>query len=152
MWRRPNGDRTSPGHSLTSPWVIPIAANPRAGQAVDVPVRVLIIDDDPAFRAAIASVLTGRGYEIAGEANSVADARMAITRLRPDAVLMDVNLPDGNGLSFAADLPPTDPVPRVLLTSSDAKAAPHRLIERAGAAGFIPKTELIATDLTPYLG
>jgi DNA-binding NarL/FixJ family response regulator len=117
------------------------------------PIRVLIVDDDAAFRRAIGAVLTARGYEIAGEASSLAEARLAIPRLNPDAVLLDVNLPDGNGISLAADLPPTrDAAPRVVLTSSDRRAAPERLLRRAGVAAFIPKTELIAADLGPYFG
>jgi len=117
------------------------------------PIRVLIVDDDPAFRRTIGAVLNARGYEIAGEASSLAEARLAIPRLNPDVVLLDVNLPDGNGISLAADLPPTrDTAPRVVLTSSDRKAAPERLVRRAGVAAFIPKTELIAADLRPYFG
>jgi len=117
------------------------------------PIRVLIVDDDPTFRRTIATVLTARGYEIAGEAGTLADARLALARLRPDAVLLDVNLPDGDGISFAADLPPTPGTsPRVLLTSSDRTAAPERLLSRAGITAFIPKTELIAADLRPHLG
>ena len=117
------------------------------------PIRVLIVDDDPAFRRTIGAVLNARGYEIAGEASSLAEARLAISQLNPDAVLLDVNLPDGNGISLAADPPPTgDAAPRIVLTSSDTRAAPARLVQRTGVAGFIPKTELIAADLKPYLG
>lgn len=116
-------------------------------------IRVLIVDDDMAFRRTIRAVLTARGYEIAGEAGSLAEARIAISELDPDAVLLDVNLPDGDGISFAADLPPTSGAPpRIVLTSSDRMAAPSRVLSRAEVAGFIPKTELIAADLTRYLG
>jgi DNA-binding NarL/FixJ family response regulator len=116
-------------------------------------IRVLIVDDDTAFRRTIAAVLAGRGYEIAGEASSLAEARLALAQLDPDAVLLDVQLPDGDGISFAAELPPTRGRPvRILLTSSDRKPAPSRLLGRSGVAGFIPKTELIATDLKPYFG
>ena len=116
-------------------------------------IRVLIVDDDPSFRRTIEAVLTARGYEVAGEAGTLAEARSALVRLDPDAVLLDVNLPDGDGISFAADLPPTSGMPpRVLLTSSDRTAAPDRMLSRAPVAGFIPKTELIAADLRPYLG
>jgi DNA-binding NarL/FixJ family response regulator len=116
------------------------------------PIRVLIVDDDSTFRAMIGAVLTAHGYEIAGEARGLAEARTAISQLAPDAVLLDVNLPDGDGITFAADLMLTDATPRLLLTSSDPTAAPRRVVERAGATGFVPKTELIATDLSPYLG
>ena len=117
------------------------------------PIRVLIVDDDPAFRRTIAAVLTARGYEIAGEAGSLSEARLALARLDPDAVLLDVNLPDGDGITFAAELHPMPGTPpRVLLTSSDRRAAPDRVLNRARVAGFIPKMELVDADLSPYLG
>jgi DNA-binding NarL/FixJ family response regulator len=112
-------------------------------------VRALIVDDDIAFRTAIATVLDDRGYEIVGQAGTVAEARAAIARLRPDAVLLDVKLPDGNGIAFAAELAPGGP--RIVLTSSDSAAAPRRLLERSGAA-FIPKLELLLADLEAVLG
>jgi DNA-binding NarL/FixJ family response regulator len=105
------------------------------------PVRVLIVDDDAAFRTAITAVLTDRGYEVAGQVGTVAEARAAIARLRPDSVLLDVNLPDGNGISFAAELAAQGP--RIVLTSSDPAAASARLIERSRAVAFVPKTELL---------
>jgi CheY-like chemotaxis protein len=113
------------------------------------PLRVLIVDDDPTFRAAAAQALARRGYAIAGCAATLAEARAALARFAPDAILLDVNLPDGNGIAFARAARPPSPV---LLTSADAGAAPARLVERAGAVGFVPKTELLETDLSPYLG
>jgi DNA-binding NarL/FixJ family response regulator len=116
------------------------------------PVRVLIVDDDAAFRESISAVLVERGYDVVGEAGSVAEARARISEVEPDALLLDINLPDGNGIALAGELPGTDRVPRVLLTSTDAGAATPRLIERSGAAGFIVKSDLMATDLASYLG
>jgi DNA-binding NarL/FixJ family response regulator len=112
-----------------------------------VPTRVLIVDDDPRFRAIASRALTERGYEVVGEAATVAGARSAVAELRPDAVLCDVNLPDGNGLVLAGELRPL----RVLLTSSDENAAPPRLLARAGA-GFVPKPDFLITDVRPLLG
>jgi DNA-binding NarL/FixJ family response regulator len=117
-----------------------------------VSVRVLIVDDDAAFRAAIGAVLTERGYEVVGEAATVAHARVAMSQLRPDALVLDVNLPDGNGIVFATELRTNGDAARVVLTSTDSAAATPRLLERSGAAGFIVKTELIVADLRPYLG
>ena len=113
----------------------------------DVPIRVLIVDDDPRFRALAAQALVARGYDVIGEAGTVASARAAVASLRPDAVLCDVNLPDGNGLALAGELRPL----RVLLTSSDADAAPRRLLARAKAS-FVAKPDFLATDLRPLLG
>ena len=112
-------------------------------------IRVLIVDDDPAFRDGIAGALARRGYEIAGTAGTLAEARAALGDLDPDAVLLDVNLPDGNGVAFAGE---TCSRARILLTSSDADAVPRRLLQRSGAAGFVPKTELLAADFARLLG
>jgi DNA-binding NarL/FixJ family response regulator len=108
---------------------------------------VLIVDDDPRVRAMAAEALAARGYDVVGEAETVAGARAAVASLRPDALLCDVNLPDGNGLAFAVELRAL----RVLLTSSDADAAPRRLLDRA-RAGFVAKPDLLVTDLRPLLG
>ena len=113
---------------------------------------VLIVDDDPRFRWRASRVLADRGYEVVGTAATVAQARAGVRDARPDAVLLDVNLPDGSGLAFARELALGARAPRVLLTSSDAGAAPRRLVERSGAAGFVAKVDLATADLTPYLG
>jgi DNA-binding NarL/FixJ family response regulator len=114
--------------------------------------RVLIVDDDPAFRQSAATLLADRGYRVVGEAGSLAHARVAIAEARPDALLLDVNLPDGDGIAFAQELTADHHGVRVLLTSSDAGAAPRQLIARSGAAGFVAKVDLAATDVTSYLG
>jgi two-component system, NarL family, response regulator DevR len=113
---------------------------------------VLIVADDPEFRRRASRVLADRGYDVVGTAATVAQARVGLRDARPDAVLLDVNLPDGDGLAFAQELADADGAVRVLLTSSDAGAAPRRLVERSGAAGFVAKVDLAVADLTPYLG
>ena len=115
------------------------------------PVRVLIVDDDPSFRETAALVLEERGYQVIGQADSVASAREAVEQLQPDALLLDVNLPDGDGLSLAEELRGVDAPQRILITSSDAWAASPQVVTRSGAAGFLPKTELAVADLDRYL-
>ena len=115
------------------------------------PVRVLIVDDDASFRAMATALLTARGHRVVGEAGSLTEARLAVARLRPDAILLDVNLPDGDGLSLAAELG-GDGGPRVLLTSSDAAGPPPKAVQRSGATAFVAKTDLVVTDLQPHIG
>jgi DNA-binding NarL/FixJ family response regulator len=115
------------------------------------PLRLLIVDDDPIFRRTIGAVLSDRGYLVVGEANTIRDARLAISTLAPDALLLDINLADGNGLAFATELHANTGSPRVLLTSTDAGAAPPRLLARSGAS-FIAKADLLVTDLSSLLG
>jgi DNA-binding NarL/FixJ family response regulator len=112
---------------------------------------VLVVDDDPAFRALVLRMLTASGLGIAGEAGSVAAATAAALDLRPDSVLVDVGLPDGDGIALArvlADLPWS---PRVVLTSTDADAASPDDVLRCGAERFVPKAELPTVPLARLL-
>ena len=116
------------------------------------PVRVLLVDDDAAFRQSAARLLADRGYDVVGEVGTVAEARAAVARLHPEAVLLDVNLPDGNGVAFARELTRNGETPRVLLTSTDSFAVTRRLLERSGAVAFVPKADLMASDVLAQLG
>jgi CheY-like chemotaxis protein len=111
---------------------------------------VLIVDDDAQFRRVATELLADRGYRVVGEAGSAVDGLALADELRPDAVLLDVNLPDGDGLSVAARLS-ADGAPRVLLISTDAGATTDRLVRGSGAAGFVPKADLTYVALDRYL-
>jgi DNA-binding NarL/FixJ family response regulator len=103
---------------------------------------VLIVDDDPAFRGLVHRIIVALGLEVAGEADTVAGALSAAAELRPDAALVDVGLPDGDGTSLAAELTALPWRPRVVLTSSDADAVDADRAEQVGAVGFLPKSDL----------
>jgi DNA-binding response OmpR family regulator len=111
---------------------------------------VLIVDDDAQFRRVAAELLADRGYRVVGEAGSAAVGLALADELRPDAVLLDVNLPDGDGLSVAARLCGNGG-PRVLLTSTDPDGTTDRLVRGSGAAGFVPKVDLTYAALDRYL-
>ena len=66
--------------------------------------RVLVVDDDPHFRQLARDVLEHRGCVVVGEADTGAAARSAAERLAPDAVLLDVRLPDESGFEVCAAL------------------------------------------------
>lgn len=103
---------------------------------------VLVVDDDPAFRQLAQRILAGFGLGVAGEAGTVAAAVVAAGSLRPEAVLVDVGLPDGNGIALATELVALPWRPRVVLTSNDADAVSPRDLRRSGAKAFVPKDEL----------
>ena len=103
---------------------------------------VLLIDDDPTFRALARRVLTLSGFEIAGEADCGEEGFSCASALRPDAILVDVGLPDADGLSLAAHLSALPWAPRVLVTSVDADATSDEAARGNGALGFVPKHEL----------
>jgi DNA-binding response OmpR family regulator len=104
---------------------------------------VLIVDDDPVFRDLARELLTAAGFDELSEAAGVAEARAAVARRRPDAVLLDVHLPDGDGLALAREL---RAVARVLLTSTDGS------VGRDAEVAFLSKLDLPRADLHAYLG
>jgi DNA-binding NarL/FixJ family response regulator len=101
--------------------------------------RVLIADDHALFRDSLRSLLAARGYEVAGEARNGREAVELAHRLRPDVVLMDLMMPEVDGLAatrlISADLPE---VKVVVLTASDDDANLFEAI-KSGAQGYLLK-------------
>jgi DNA-binding NarL/FixJ family response regulator len=103
---------------------------------------VLVIDDDPTFRRLAVRLLERNGLTVVGEADTVAAAGAAARALRPEAALVDVELPDGSGLALAGELAALPWAPRIVLTSNDRGAVTEGLVRSCGAAAFIPKEDL----------
>lgn len=103
---------------------------------------VLVVDDDASFRSIIGRVLSGWGHVVIGEAGGVEEALARAIELRPDTALVDVGLPDGDGVFLAQQLCAMPWPLRVVLVSTDADGASTRTARRAGAIGFLPKNEL----------
>ena len=97
-------------------------------------------------------MLAAFGLGFAGEADTVAAAISAAGALRPDAVLLDVGLPDGSGIALARELVELPWRPRVVLTSTNAEAATPSEVRRSGAAAFVPKDKLPGAALDELLG
>jgi DNA-binding NarL/FixJ family response regulator len=116
-------------------------------------VTVLIVDDHPSFRASARRMLEAHGYDVVGEAADGGAAVVSAERLRPEIVLLDVRLPDADGLDVARSLlRRTVAVPLVVLTSSHDYADLSGAIETSGVCGFIPKAELTAGALAAMVG
>jgi DNA-binding NarL/FixJ family response regulator len=113
---------------------------------------ILVVDDDPAFRRLARRILEAFGLAVAGEADTAASAISAAGVLRPDAVLVDVGLPDGDGLDLARELSALPWHPRVVLTSTNAEAATASEVRGCGAEAFVPKDELPSAELGDLLG
>jgi DNA-binding NarL/FixJ family response regulator len=103
---------------------------------------VLVVDDDPAFRQLAERILAAAGLKVVGQADSVAAAMKAAKAIKPDAALVDVDLPDGNGIALAGELTALPWRPCVVLTSVDADAAGPDDVRRSGAKAFVHKAEL----------
>ena len=112
---------------------------------------VLVIDDDPGFRALAVRVLAGMGLAVVGEACDVASGTEAAQRLRPQAALVDAGLPDGDGVALAGVLAALPWSPRVVITSSDRDAATDADVRSVGAAGFVAKDDLPTAALSALL-
>ncbi|MGH9361257.1 MAG: response regulator [Thermoanaerobaculia bacterium] len=101
--------------------------------------RVLIADDHALFRDSLKSLLAARGHEVVGEAKNGREAVELAKRVRPDVVLMDLMMPEVDGLAatrlISADLPE---VKVVVLTASDDDANLFEAI-KSGAQGYLLK-------------
>jgi CheY-like chemotaxis protein len=116
-----------------------------------VPTRILIVDDDPRFRALARTLLQGAGYAIVAEAANCAEALAATRRDPPDAALVDVQLPDGNGITLAKALAARDSDLRIILTSADPTLIPTAAPAESPAVAFVSKDKLAVTDLAQWL-
>lgn len=106
------------------------------------PHTVLIVDDHPSFRATARTLLEAEGFEVVGEAEDGASALDEASRLHPELVLLDVQLPDIDGFAVAERLSFRGNGPVVILISSRDSSDYGPLVARSGARGFVPKAEL----------
>ena len=104
------------------------------------PTTIVIVDDHPSFRRCARAVLEADGFAVVGEAEDGEGALTAIGELHPDAVLLDVQLPDMDGFAVLEQLGGTGPA--VVLVSSRDVSDYNGLIASSGARGFISKADL----------
>jgi DNA-binding NarL/FixJ family response regulator len=112
--------------------------------------RVLIVDDHQPFRAVARELLERAGYIVTGEAGNAAEALAAAAAQPPDAVLLDVQLPDDDGFAVATALTAVGG-PSVVLISSRAADDYGARVASCGARGFIPKSRLTAATFAALL-
>jgi len=112
--------------------------------------RVLIVDDHEPFRAVARALLEVAGYDVTGEAGDAAEALAAVAAEAPDAVLLDVQLPDRDGFAVATALAAAGG-PAVVLISSREADDYGRQVDACGARGFIPKSKLSAATFAALL-
>jgi DNA-binding NarL/FixJ family response regulator len=115
------------------------------------PTTVLIVDDHGGFRVRVRRMLESEGYEVVGEAADGAACIDAVPRLRPDLVLLDLQLPDQSGFEVAAQLARAAAPPAVVVVSTRDAADFADLAQRHGARGFVAKAELSAAALDALL-
>ena len=113
--------------------------------------RVLVVDDHPGFRAAVRALLVADGFEVVAEAGNAVGALEAARALRPDVVLLDIRLPDIDGIDVAEQLSHLSPRPKVVLVSTRAASMYGPRLRDAPVQGFLPKAELSGAKLRRLL-
>jgi CheY-like chemotaxis protein len=112
---------------------------------------ILVVDDHPSFRSTARALLHAEGFDVVGEAADGESALRAIARLRPDVVLLDVQLPDMDGFEVTARVLRDGRPPKIVLTSSRDAADFGPLVETSGAVGFVPKDALSGAAVAALL-
>jgi DNA-binding NarL/FixJ family response regulator len=106
-----------------------------------VPERILLVDDHPLTRSALAGLLQQHGFEVVGEAADGAEAIDAAGRLRPDLVLLDLSMPGVDGLTALPLLREAAPDCEVVVLTASGTEENLLGAIRAGAAGYLLKSE-----------
>jgi DNA-binding NarL/FixJ family response regulator len=114
---------------------------------------LLIVDDDTRFRRFARQLLEGEGFTVVGEAADGAGALSGVAALRPQVVLLDLQLPDVSGLQVARRITSGGGEgPAVVLTSTRDGAAFASLTSDSGAHGFVGKMGLCGAALRRLVG
>jgi len=116
--------------------------------------RCVLVDDNPGFVAAARSLLEHEGMTVLGAAGNGAEALRLAAELRPDVLLVDIDLGEESGLELASRLSTSSrPVPRppVILISSYTEEDYADLIADSPAVGFLSKSELSAAAIRRLL-
>jgi two-component system, NarL family, response regulator NreC len=106
-------------------------------------IRILVADDHIVVREGLRRVLDAPGFEVVGEAGSGAEAIRGAERLRPDVVMLDISMPEGNGLSTIKQIREISPSSRILMLSVYQGAEYVNQARANGAHGYLLK------DTTP---
>jgi DNA-binding NarL/FixJ family response regulator len=114
--------------------------------------RVLIVDDDPAFRTLVRELLTRSGFDVVGEAGDAAEALAEHSRSHPTIALVDVQLPGPDGFEVARRLAEQGVPPKVVLTSNRDRSAYRRRLAGSPVCGFIAKADLAGPALSELIG
>ena len=113
--------------------------------------RILVVDDHAVVRRGVRSLLESHeGWEVCGEATTGRDAVEQSRRLRPDVVVMDLSLPELNGLDATRQILKESPNTEVLVLTMHHSEELARDVLQAGARGYVLKSQA-GTDLIPAI-
>ena len=101
--------------------------------------NILVVDDAAFMRMMIKDILSKNGYTVAGEAENGAKAVEKYNELKPDLVLMDITMPDKDGIQALKEIKSADPGAKVIMCSAMGQQAMVIESIQAGAKDFIVK-------------
>ncbi|BBY15638.1 LuxR C-terminal-related transcriptional regulator [Mycolicibacterium litorale] len=108
--------------------------------ADDEPTTVMVVDDHPIWRDAVARDLADDGFEVVATADGVASARRRAAVVKPAVVVMDMRLTDGDGAGATAEVLAVSPGSRVLVLSASDEREDVLEAVKAGATGYLVKS------------
>ena len=103
-------------------------------------VRVMVVDDHPMWREAVARDLTAAGFDVVAAVGDGGQALRVLAAVRPDVVVLDLQLPDVPGVTVTRGILAALPAARVLILSASAEQQDVLDAVKAGAAGYIVKS------------
>jgi DNA-binding NarL/FixJ family response regulator len=112
---------------------------------------LLIVDDHEGFRSFAKLLLSTEGFDVTGDVGDGESALDAVRSLRPDVVLLDVQLPGIDGFEVASALAADPDAPTIVLTSSRSASDYGARLTDAPVRGFIPKQDLSGAALMAVL-
>jgi DNA-binding NarL/FixJ family response regulator len=140
------------GAVLQGLWLATVCGFAGPGDDDGVLWSVLVVDDHAEFRTSVRALLVADGFDVVGEAGTGAEALYAVGRLRPDVVLLDVKLPDVDGIAVAESVALLPDPPQVVLVSSRDRAAYGSRLLNAPVRGFLAKSDVSGASLRRLLG
>jgi DNA-binding NarL/FixJ family response regulator len=104
------------------------------------PLTILLVDDEKSVRSALGRLLSARSeWKIVGEANDGVEAVAKTRDLMPDVVIMDVTMPQMNGLEATPEIKKVHPATEILIFTQHDSNQMIREAQKAGASGYLLK-------------
>jgi DNA-binding NarL/FixJ family response regulator len=103
-------------------------------------IRVMVVDDHPMWREGVARDLSEAGFEVVATAANGAEALARFPAARPDVIVLDLQIPEPNGVAVTATVVRDDPDVRVLILSASGEQADVLEAVKAGATGYLVKS------------
>lgn len=100
---------------------------------------VLVVDDDHMMREVLKTILLSEHYRVVGEAANGRNAIALCARLNPELVLLDINMPEMDGLQALEEIGKANPAIKVMMVSAEATMDKVKEAIKKGAVGFVVK-------------